>query len=112
MRSVTWTAGAIVFSGRPDPEWALPPERAVELMALWRSMAPSPGTPVPRTALGYRGCWIRDPDGERFVAFDGVVVHEARGGRPPEARTDYGRRFEQAVLATAPAGTLPPGSGP
>lgn len=109
---MNWTAGAMVFSGRPDPQWSLPRERVHELTALWRALAPAAQPSVPRAVLGYRGCWISDPHGARIVACEGIVVHEAHGGRAAEARVDDGRRFERAVLATAPPGVLPPGTTP
>jgi len=107
-----WTAGAMVFSGRPDPVWPLPADAVEALRELWQGLTPRAAVPAPRSVLGYRGCWIRDPHGAQWRAFDGVVVWEAPRRGPSEARRDDARQFERAVLATAPAGTLPPGTGP
>lgn len=107
-----WTAGAMIFSGRPDPEWPLPADAVETLLALWQELKPRGRVPAPRAVLGYRGCWIRDPHGVCWRAFDGVVVREAPRRGASETRRDEKRAFERAVLATAPAGTLPPGVGP
>ncbi len=107
-----WTAGAMVFSGRPDPVWPPAADRVEALLALWQQLSPRAPVPAPRAVLGYRGCWLRDPRGTCWRAFDGVVVREASRSGPAEARRDDARVFERAVLATAPPGTLPPGTGP
>ncbi|MFO1077145.1 MAG: hypothetical protein U1E73_05405 [Planctomycetota bacterium] len=105
-----WTAGAMVFSGRPDPQWTLPPRVAAMLLALWErapALADAPSVP---TRLGYRACWARAPSGVRFVAVSGAILRESSMGRK-EARGDMGREFEQAVIASAPPDALPPGAG-
>jgi hypothetical protein len=43
-----------------------------------------------------------------WFAFDGVATHR-QGNGPSEDRIDGGRRFEQALLDTAPPGMLPAG---
>jgi hypothetical protein len=112
-----WHAGALLYSGRPDPRWVVPPERVDELMTLWRRMPVLPAYEEPPPRLGYRGCWLEAPDGPRWIARDGAVAcrpgsRKVFGSRAAktgagtiEARRDEEREFERAVLATAPAGT-------
>lgn len=105
-----WTAGARVYSGRADPTWPLDRAQARALLALWDAL-PASAHAAPRTSrLGYRGCWLRAPDGSSWVAHDGLVAERsaARGA----VRDDPGRTFERALLATAPPGALPPGLVP
>jgi hypothetical protein len=93
----SWTAGAAMFSGRRDPVWTVRAAAAVKLVRLWNRLQPFRGvTPVP-PALGYRGCFLEDPSGERWEAFEGVV----RSGA--ESRADPDAAFEKALLKTAPA---------
>jgi hypothetical protein len=101
-----WIAGAFVFSGRPDPTWPIAPELARELKAIWDTLppweAPLPSPP----SLGYRGCFVRDPAGRTWTAFQEAVTLSANG--VSETRRDDDRRFERIVLGSAPEGTLPP----
>ena len=100
-----WTAGASVFSGRRDPEWALLEDDAARLEALWSTLEPLAGdAPVP-PPLGYRGCWAQAPGGTpRFAAYRGAVT--SGGPRPPETRADPARAFERLVLASVPDSPL------
>jgi hypothetical protein len=112
--SVAWRAGALVYSGRPDPN----AQQVDGLMALWNRMAAASAWNEPPSRLGYRGCWLAAPDGRRWMAFDGAVACYAPRQRPGgpserhpgpiEVRRDAGRAFERALLATAPAGTSLP----
>lgn len=102
-----WLASVSVYSGRQDPEWVVPSAIAAELAALWDRLGPidESSERVP-TALGYRGCRLRSPDGREWNAWMGVVVRHAAGRR--DVRGDEQREFERALLATAPDGLLPP----
>ena len=99
-----WTAGAFVFSGRPDPTWPISTDLATELMSIWETLVSTgevPTTPV----LGYRGCFARGPDGRTWTAYHELVTLSSDGDS--ETRRDDQRRFERTVLASAPEGTLP-----
>jgi hypothetical protein len=102
-----WRAGALIFSGRRDPVWSVAPEVVHELKAIWESLPVSNSAALPASAppLGYRGCFLRHPDGTEWSAFAGIVT--CHSGTSAESRRDVGREFERAVLATAPAGVLP-----
>lgn len=105
-RSADWLAWALVFSGRPDPTWVVPPGAVEELLAVWAHLTPGreqhPGPPP----LGYRGCLLRAPDGRTWRSSGGSVTMQ--DGGLAQVRADPARRFERLLLATAPPGTLPP----
>jgi hypothetical protein len=98
-----------VFSGRPDPTWPVSREAAKRLVVLVHRLPPIDRAGAPRSVLGYRGCWLRAPDGEHWCAFDGIVVQERGAGsqRVITGRRDAERSVERAILATAPPGVLP-----
>ena len=50
---------------------------------------------------------MRCASGDEWRAYRGIATHDA-GGKI-EWRTDEGRRFEKALLATAPRGAMPSG---
>lgn len=81
--------------------WPIPLGMAEELLAIWESLPPTDATASP-PALGYRGCYVRDPEGRMWTAYHEVVSHSS------ERRRDDERRFERTVLSSAPAGVLPP----
>lgn len=103
--SQRWTVGAFLFSGRPDPVWSVDPGTAHQLEAIWNSLRTSAAGLAHQPHLGYRGCFLRDPDGTEWSAFAGVVTHQSRTSA--ESRSDPDRKFERAVLTTAPANMLP-----
>jgi hypothetical protein len=100
-----YVAGALIFSGRPDPVWPLAATVATALQALWDSMAPTNGQAPSAPPLGYRGCFMRAPSGSRWFAYRGVV--SLRTGDETSQRKDEGRQFEREILKTAPAGAIP-----
>jgi hypothetical protein len=99
-RSTDWRATAILYSGRPDPEWEVGPELARPLAEL----PPLEGEPPSAPPLGYRGVALISPGGARYEAYGGAVAFDHR-----ERRADPGRRFERSVLESAPPGLLPDG---
>ena len=101
-----WSAGASVFSGRPDPVWEVKPALAARLERIWRSLKPAVIESPPESALGYRGCFLNGPRGCQWFAFAGVVT--LRSPRRPESRRDPAKKFERTILASAPAALLPP----
>jgi hypothetical protein len=100
-----WIAGAFVFSGRPDPTWPISIDVTQKLVAIWESLVPSADAAPATPALGYRGCFVRDPAARTWTALHELVTLSSESGS--ERRGDDDRRFERTVLASAPAGTLP-----
>lgn len=100
-----WQASALVFSGRANPGWRIPPDAAARLVRLWDGLPPERPAPVP-PVLGYAGVRLLSPGGQEWTAAQGrVVLREA--GRETH-RADPERTFERALLASAPAGAVPP----
>jgi hypothetical protein len=58
------------------------------------------------TGLGYRGTVLRGPRDREWIAFQGIVSLKTPTGI--EVRIDKSRELEKALLASAPAGLLPP----
>ena len=100
-----WTAGAFLFSGRPDPTWPISSAVRDELVTIWETLVPTDERVARRPALGYRGCFVRDPAGRTWTAFHELVTLSSEAGS--ESRRDDAVRFERTVLASAPAGTSP-----
>lgn len=104
--SQDWTAGAFLFSGRPDPVWSIDLSTASRLEAIWNSLpASAASTLAHQPPLGYRGCFLRQSDGTEWSVVAGVITRRSSTGA--ETRDDPDRKFERLVLATAPANVLP-----
>jgi hypothetical protein len=101
-----WIAGVHIYSGRHDP--SCPVSKAVvnRLQKIWDAMPPISEKPSP-PGLGYRGAFLRAPDQREWLAFNGAVTLTSPAG--VESRQDLARKFENALLASAPKGLLPQG---
>src|SRR5215813_12148518 len=95
------TATASIFSGRPDAEWRVAETTARRLRALWDELELSRCAPPTAPSLGYRGVILVCGPRERWVAYGGVVVSGDDRRRDPE------RKFERALLESAPASLIP-----
>jgi len=103
----TCRASAAIYSGRADPVWEVSASEAAALEEIWDQLSPS-GRELPTPpALGYRGASLDCQPHEQWLAYGGVVTHVT--GRAKEHRIDEQRRFERALLNTAPRGLLPLG---
>jgi hypothetical protein len=100
-----WSAGALIFSGRPDPTWALSEARVRDLLELWATLEPLPRVAEEPARLGYRGSFLRGPDSQEWLAFTNTVTY--RSPTRTESRRDVNRKFEASLLRTAPPATLP-----
>ena len=100
-----WTAGALLYSGRRDPEWEVSAEVVNALWKLWDAMAPSLKTAPSASRLGYRGVYLRGAGGREWSVFNGLVTLNLPARA--EVRTDPAREFERLLLASAPKGLLP-----
>jgi hypothetical protein len=100
-----YVGGASIFSGRADPAWALTQELAARLAKLWDSMGPHTGAVPSAPPLGYRGCFLKGPDGREWFAYRGVVTLRTPEG--VDSRRDKNREFEWLLLSSAPQETIP-----
>ena len=103
-----WTAGAYIWSGSRDPEWAVAAAAAQAALTAWERLPIAERwTRVP-SRLGHRGCWLRKHDAGRWTVEADTVLMTGPAGDPVlQVRHDPARTFERMILATAPAGTLP-----
>jgi hypothetical protein len=99
---VSWTAGAFIFSGRADPTWEVERSLAERLEQLWTRLDPDGATTQAPPRLGYRGVFLRGPNGREWHALGDVVILGV------ERRRDPDRQFERELLRSAPEGALPP----
>ena len=111
MRKTHCTATALIYSGRPDPEWEIDNEQLETLKRIWQQLPPSKIPPPAPPPLGYRGAAIRCTSGEEWFAYRTIVTF-ARGASRPKHRVDDQRRFKQTLLGTAPVNVLPAGFRP
>jgi hypothetical protein len=100
------TGGVLLYSGRRNPEWPVSQSIARKLRQLWEAMPQEPNPRSRPTGLGYRGAFLRGPGNREWIAFKGIVSLKTAAGF--ETRSDVPREFENALLASAPAGLLPP----
>jgi hypothetical protein len=103
-----WLARAFVFSGRPDPEWEPPGPVVTDLERLFGELPPHGGEAPEPPPLGYRGVALTEPGGRRYEAYGGVVTLRTAAGA--DQRADPKRRFEDALIGSAPPGTVPAGA--
>jgi hypothetical protein len=103
-----WTVQVDLFSGRPNPAWTLSEAQVRNLLEIWDGLEPAdPAGTEQSPRLGYRGFTLAGPCDERWIAAAGVVTHASSGPTPKlERRSDPPRRFEGALLHSAPAGVL------
>lgn len=99
------TAGAIIFSGVPDPLWPVENEFFKELEKLWNGMPAFTGGLPDTKPLGYKGCFIKYKEDAEWFAYNGVITKRTIEGH--EHRVDTDRRFEKLLLDSAPEGMLP-----
>ena len=93
---MSWHATARMYSGRPDPEWDLPPELGSRLDELWMRLPALDADPPEPPSLGYRGYVVERPDGARYEGIPGTVT------RGEERRADRDGEFERLVLESQP----------
>jgi hypothetical protein len=99
-----WTAGASIYSGRPDPTWTVPKRLALQLEEIWACLPESSDEPALGPPLGYRGSFLEDSSGRRWFTYGGVVTLTTGAGS--ELRKDKGRAFETLLWKSAPKGLL------
>jgi hypothetical protein len=105
--SGSWSAKALIFSGRSAPSWSLSAAQARSLVDRWQSLPLTTSAMPMAPALGYRGCVLSDGVGTEWRAHDGFAT--ATSPSEKITRIDVGRAFELAIAASAPDGAIPPG---
>jgi hypothetical protein len=100
-------ARALLYSGRPDPEWSVDNEQLEFLEHIWNELPPSKSATPVAPPLGYRGLTLACSSDKSWLAYGGIVTLK-HGTRRPQHRRDEGRRFERALANTAPPDVFPP----
>jgi hypothetical protein len=104
----TYTAGVLVFSGRPNPEWKLSEEKFTTILSLFDSLESITGSFQSESILGYSGCYVKSSDGAlQFNVYNGKA--ELTFGANKRLKADKERTLEKEIIGTAPGGTIPKG---
>lgn len=106
MTGAPCTDTALLYSGQPDPHWAISARQVEHLQDLWQRLPATKRVLPTMPPLGYRGAVVECSSGRRWWAYGGNV-ESTTSDDVPEYRLDTVREFEHAILTTAPAGTLP-----
>ncbi len=101
-----WICGALIFSGLRDPSWLLSEDEAQKILSIWNSLPESPKNVFIPNILGYKGCFLSSSDKTKWAAFREVVTL-LNENTVIESRIDTERKFEKAVLGTAPEDAIP-----
>ena len=102
-----WIAGALVFSGRPDPTWPVNKRMIKELDKVWNSLERTASDKFPTPPiLGYRGYFVRENNtNHEWYGYKDVVILQRDGSS--ESRIDRQGKFQTLLLSSAPPGILP-----
>ena len=87
-----------VFSGRPNPQWALTEQETARVEELLRDLPSEPGAST-ESALGFRGFILSD--GKRRVTVGGGFVRFEEGADKPVRRDANGLEKYLRELANA-----------
>ena len=101
-----WICGALIFSGRQDPTWLLNEDEAQKILGIWNSLPESAGQLSVPNILGYKGCFLSSNTNTKWASFRGIVTLY-KDNSPVESRTDTERKFEKAIISTAPEDAIP-----
>ncbi len=96
---MAWMARALVYSGRPDPQWPLDESQVHGFLELWASLPDIDDSLEAPSRLGYRGVLVTQPEGATWLATTGIVQHTI--GAIRTTRSDADGRLERWVLETA-----------
>jgi len=90
-----------VFSGRPNPSWALDSARESEFLSRLKRLQPADEKPPERPILGYRGFVVQSSAGSGLAGI--VRVYGGMVQRDGSAYQDPDRSLERWLLDTAGA---------
>jgi hypothetical protein len=99
MQDMKWTVIAMIFSGRPDPQWDLPEELVVRWQELWAQLPESIMPATQSFRSGYKGCRIRHGADWLLVNKGIITLHS---GGLVLSRLDEGNKLELMLLRSAP----------
>lgn len=95
-----WTVTALIYSGRPDPEWQLTESQQAAWMILWQH-APLCNQPAAQNSrLGYKGCRLRMNKNNHWLTGNGYVSFQ--DNKIILHKEDVAGKMENFLLQTAP----------
>ncbi|HKO06788.1 MAG TPA: hypothetical protein VJ487_03665 [Alphaproteobacteria bacterium] len=87
-----------IFSGRPNPRWALDSAAASSLSKRLVALVTESGSPAEPPGLGYRGLLVDSEDGPRIET--PIRIYRGTVYRGVARLADPGRALERWLLAT------------
>jgi len=96
----TWKVTALLFSGRPNPEWVLTPVEQKNWMVLWKQAALSNTEVASASGLGYTGCRLKYDGHSHWQLYNGCVSFYEK--ETIFSKKDEERQMELFLLSTAP----------
>ena len=99
-KTLSRTAQAFLFSGRPNPVWRLSTAQMQEWKKQWNEAAFSDKEAQRPSILGYTGCLLQNDEHSYWIIFNGCVSFYE--GKNISSRKDEGRRMERWLIDTGP----------
>jgi hypothetical protein len=90
---------ALIYSGRPDPNWELSDEQCEHFFSYWNDAKASVNEVKQSTVSGYRGIRIVTPE-RSYLIYDEIITCFEKTGRV--SRKDEQRKIEIYFLNSAP----------
>lgn len=95
---------ALVFSGRKNPGWTIPPGQLNELLSTWeKATTVSHYNPAP-AVLGYNGLLLQQNNKQWHVV--NQLIYYKLNDELLLVKEDTGDLFEKGILQSAPADVL------
>lgn len=98
--AAAWTVTAFMYSGKPDPVWALNEEQVNTWMDAWEDAAHTGGIVEIPSILGYRGCCLQKNKHSYWLLHNNCVcLYE---NNLSVCKKDVNRKMELFLLGTSP----------
>ena len=94
-----WKVIALIYSGKPDPQWHLTEMQADHFLNLFSRAADSRNDVVIPSILGYKGLRLLSHK-KQFLIYNGTITLLEKG--LSSSKKDEGKNIEKYLLKTAP----------
>jgi hypothetical protein len=101
MSNNKWSATALLFSGRQNPEWLLTPVQQQHWAECWQNATSTNVEMEFPSRLGYAGCILHFDEHSYWQLYDGHASFNESGRKV--FKKDEKRKMEFYLLDTAPA---------
>jgi hypothetical protein len=98
--SKNWKATALLYAGKPDPEWMLSGEQQEAWMKLWKQAPLLNRKLIIPSVLGYKGCRLQHNEHSHWQLYNGCVSYADK--EVILNKKDQDRQMEFFLLSTAP----------